>query len=718
MLPDLARGTETDDRARLTPGGGWSPFGRAGLELGMPARFAAQVRLHGPRPAVRWAGGSWTYGRLASRAWRIAHAILGRCGDREEPVAILLPQGPELIAAILGALAAGKIYVALDPAHSPFRNRDALADCSPALLLGRPGEPTAARDFLTGDRLLDLAAIDERAPSEDPRLDLAPDRLAYIYYTSGSTGRPKGVADCHRNVLHNILRYTDSLMIGCEDRLTLLQSCAYSGAVSSLFAALLNGASSHLIDLPAEGVQGLARRIEAERITMFHGVPAIFRALAATDVDLSSLRVVRLEGDLAGRRDAELFQRRFGRGCMLVNGLGATETGLTCQYFLAPDRPLAAGGLPVGHPTADVEIAILGEDGSEAAPGVIGEVEVRSRYLAVGYWGDPARTAERFGGDRGGVRRYRSGDLGRRRSDGAVELLGRKDLLVKLNGAWVDLGAVEQALLELDGGEGCRGRGAGDGRRADGARGLSRAGGMPPPDPAECGPASRGARRGLPAPTRWRVAAGAAQDANGKIDRARLPAPADRLATTDLRTPAMRRRLLAGDPGAGSDPAGPAVRARRAATRSPRSSWRCCWSERCRCRAAGPDRRLDHARPAGAAARPRARHRLRDAPGRGRRRHAAGAVPWRARPSGRLPGAGPAPGALAAGLRGAPAQARRSPARRRLPCHGWRRAMRRSCGRSSATGPARWPGTAWAGRWPWRPRDCCARAGLKWRRRC
>ena len=275
----------------------------------MPARFAAQVRLHGPRPAVRWAGGSWTYGRLASRAWRIAHAILGRCGDREEPVAILLPQGPELIAAILGALAAGKIYVALDPAHSPFRNRDALADCSPALLLGRPGEPTAARDFLADDRLLDLAAIDERAPSEDPKLDLAPDRLAYIYYTSGSTGRPKGVADCHRNVLHNILRYTDSLMIGCDDRLTLLQSCAYSGAVSSLFAALLNGASSHVIDLPAEGVQGLARRIEAERITMFHGVPAIFRALAATDVDLSSLRVVRLEGDLAGRRDAETFQR-------------------------------------------------------------------------------------------------------------------------------------------------------------------------------------------------------------------------------------------------------------------------------------------------------------------------------------------------------------------------------------------------------------------------
>jgi amino acid adenylation domain-containing protein len=442
-------------------------------------------------------------------------------------------RGPELIAAILGALAAGKIYVPLDPAHSPARNRDALADCSPALLLGRPGEPRAARDLLTGDRLLDLAAIDERAPSEDPNLDLAPDRLAYIYYTSGSTGRPKGVADCHRNVLHNILRYTDSLMIGCEDRLTLLQSCAYSGAVSSLFAALFNGASSHVIDLPAEGVQGLARRIEAERITMFHGVPAIFRALVATDVDLSSLRVVRLEGDLAGRRDAELFQRRFGRGCALVNGLGATETGLTCQYFLAPDRPLAAGGLPVGYPIADVEIAILGEDGSEAAPGVIGEVEVRSRYLAVGYWGDPARTAERFGGDCGGVRCYWSGDLGRRRSDGALELLGRKDLLVKLNGAWVDLGAVEQALLELPGVRDA----AVVVREAEGGRTELVAylvpAGMPPPDPSEwrAGFARRAPQ--LPAPTRWEWLPALPPDANGKIDRAKLPAPADRLATTD-----------------------------------------------------------------------------------------------------------------------------------------------------------------------------------------
>ena len=158
---------------------------------------------------------------------------------------------------------------------------------------------------------------------------------------------------------------------------------------------------------------------------------------------------------------------------------------------------------------------------------------MRSRYLAVGYWGDPARTAERFGGDCGGVRRYRSGDLGRRRSDGALELLGRKDLLVKLHGAWVDLGAVEQALLELPGVKDA----AVVVREAEGGRTELVAylvpAGMPPPDPAEwrAGFARRAPQ--LPAPTRWEWLPALPQDANGKIDRAKLPAPADRLATTD-----------------------------------------------------------------------------------------------------------------------------------------------------------------------------------------
>jgi amino acid adenylation domain-containing protein len=529
-----------DDRARLVLGRGWVPFGREALAHGIPRRFATQVRAHGQRPAVRSAIETWSYAELAQRAWQIAHAILERRGDAEEPVALLLRQGPELLAGILGTLAAGKIYVPLDPAHPDARNQRAVADCRPPLLLTSSGELERARGWLADDRLLTLDRLGPDLPGDDPALDLAPHRLAYLFYTSGSTGRPKGVVDCHRNVLHNILRYTDSLRIGCEDRLTLLQSCAFSGSVSSLFAAVLNGACSHPIDLAAEGIQALARRIAAERITMFHGVPAIFRQLTASGACLDSLRVIRLEGDLASRRDAELFQQRFTAGCTLVNGLGATETGLTCQYFLSPNTPLSESGLPVGHPTTDVETLILDDAGEPVEPGEIGEIAVRSRYLAVGYWQDPARTAERFRPDIQGTRLYHSGDLGRRRPDGAIELLGRKDLLAKLHGAWVDLSAVESALLALEGvGEAvAMVRQSRSGRSELVAYVVPST--APPPAPATLRAALSARGVDVPVPARWCLLDALPHDANGKIDRARLPD----MAETDP-SPAAARTMRA-----------------------------------------------------------------------------------------------------------------------------------------------------------------------------
>jgi amino acid adenylation domain-containing protein len=513
-----------DDRARLTPADGWIPFGD--VERSIPDCFVLQVQRHADRQAVRMGTECLTYQELADRAYRVAHAILARRGDQEEPIALLLEQGPGLIAAILGVLAAGKIYVSLDPAHPPERNRRALADCEPPLLLSSPAEAGRARAWMNrDDAVLDLGALGPGLPCTDPRLDLKPDRLAYIFYTSGSTGGPKGVADCHRDVLHNVLRYTDSLRIGCADRLTLLQSCAFSGSVSSLFAALLTGACSHPLDLRREGVQGLARRIEDERVTMFHGVPAIFRELAATSADLTSLRVIRLEGDLAGPRDAELFRRRFGAGCTLVNGLGATETGLSCQYFLAPDSPVPSPTLPVGYPTAGVEVDVVDDAGLPASAGEIGEIVVRSRYRAVGYWRNPALTEAMFRPGSGGARRYLSGDLGRRRADGAIELLGRKDLQVKLRGEWVDTAAVEAALLGL----GLAREAAVVPRELRPGRlelvAYLVAAGDPPPEAGAVRSALAARHPGLPLPTRWRFLRAMPQDANGKLDRARLPDP-------------------------------------------------------------------------------------------------------------------------------------------------------------------------------------------------
>ena len=188
-----------------------------------------------------------------------------------------------------------------------------------------------------GDR--PVLVVDAIGPADDPGIETTPDSLAYVFFTSGSTGRPKGVYDTHRNVLHNVLRYTNTLEIAPNDRLSLVQSPSFSGTVSSLFSALLNGAAVFPFGLDEGGFGRLADLVRDERITIYHSVPAVFRALLRSDAkSFPDVRVVRLEGDRASSFDVELHRRHFGNGSVLVNGLGLTETGLVRQLFVDHQR--------------------------------------------------------------------------------------------------------------------------------------------------------------------------------------------------------------------------------------------------------------------------------------------------------------------------------------------------------------------------------------------
>jgi thioesterase domain-containing protein len=268
-----------------------------------------------------------------------------------------------------------------------------------------------------------------------------------VFFTSGSTGTPKGVFDSHRNVLHNVRRYTNALAISADDRLTLLQSCAFSGSVSSLFGALLNGATIFPFDFARQGPVELGRLLQREQLTIYHSVPSIFRSFLTGSIHLPRVRVIRLEGDRATSLDAELYRRHFGPHCVLANGLGTTETGLCRQYLIDRSTKVADGILPVGYPVEDMEVEILDEQGSQVEVGQQGEITVRSRYLALGYWRRPDLTGAAFRSEPDGKRTYRTGDMGRMRPDGCLEYLGRKDFQPKIRGHRVDIADVESQLI-------------------------------------------------------------------------------------------------------------------------------------------------------------------------------------------------------------------------------------------------------------------------------
>jgi acyl-coenzyme A synthetase/AMP-(fatty) acid ligase/thioesterase domain-containing protein/acyl carrier protein len=277
------------------------------------------------------------------------------------------------------------------------------------------------------------------------------DDLAYIYYTSGTTGRPKGVVDTHRNVLHNVMRYTNGLYLCPDDRLTLLQAPMFSGAVSNVFGALLNGAALFPYDVARAGVAGIGPWLLENEITIYHSVPVLFRQfLRSVDANqkFPSVRVVRLEGDHASPADVELFRRHFADDAVLVHGLGATECGLVRRFVIGHDTPFEGSIVPIGYAIEDMHMRLLDEHGNDVPDGEPGEIAIESRYLSPGYWKRQDLTERAFtAGREPGTRLYHTGDVGRMRSDGCLEHLGRRDHQSKVRGQRVDVEAVESALV-------------------------------------------------------------------------------------------------------------------------------------------------------------------------------------------------------------------------------------------------------------------------------
>jgi acyl-coenzyme A synthetase/AMP-(fatty) acid ligase len=189
-----------------------------------------------------------------------------------------------------------------------------------------------AHDLAAGIRTVIDVKL-ENDPFSTANLDLAvsPDTIAYIFYTSGSTGAPKGVADCHRNVLHNIRRYTNTLKFAPGDVLSLVQNPSFSGTVSSLFGALLNGAAIAPYNLSNDGLPALSAWLRRSRVTVCHSVPSSYRQLSDPATRFPNVRLVRLEGVCTAA--IAHFESNFQDHCTLVNGLGF-QCGLVRQFFI------------------------------------------------------------------------------------------------------------------------------------------------------------------------------------------------------------------------------------------------------------------------------------------------------------------------------------------------------------------------------------------------
>jgi len=421
------------------------------MEETLVSRLEETLQSEPSRLALKSRSGALTYRHLDELSARCAAGLQAKLEDRFAPVALMMKHDAPLIAAIVGILRGGGFYFVLNLALPAARLRQIIEEVRPrAIVTDREHVEQARRATASKARVLlfdDLAsrsASFSRGPAEDRN-------LCAIFYTSGSSQRPRALIYTHGGTMHNAANHSRSLGITARDRITLLSPCSAAASASAIFGALLNGACLFPFDPIHEGLRAIRDWIKTEAITIYHSVPSLYRrfmeSLALGEI-LPSIRVVKLGGEPVFASDVDLFRRHLRRGSVLINGLGLTEAnGNVCHFHVTHDTTLNTATVPVGKPLDGVEMKLLDPDGTEVTPGKAGEIALRGKYLAPGFWtGDRVQRCTVHERDW-----FRTGDLGRCGSDGLLEHLGRKDDQLKLHGQWIRIAEIEAALMQTPG---------------------------------------------------------------------------------------------------------------------------------------------------------------------------------------------------------------------------------------------------------------------------
>lgn len=393
--------------------------------------------------------GTCTYSELLSIARRLARLI---GSDPSTPVAVAVPKGRFQIASVLAAIATGSPYLPLDPTWPSLRAATCLADSG----CRRVVTTQALRESL--DLADNIVVIDCRSdavatatPIEAPA---RPGDLAYILYTSGSTGTPKGVRITQVAVINAIVETNAHFDVAASDRVLGLTELHHDMSVFDIFGTLSAGATVVLPDpVQRKDPAHWLDLIDRHQVSIWNSVPAMLEMLAvhvaahAGRTPPTSLRLVFLGGDWIPVALPD--QLATWRGDTRVVSVGGpTETTLWNIWHEVNELSPQWSSIPYGKPIANTRYHILNAGDEDCPDWVPGEMCCAGIGVTPGYVGG-AEDAKKFGRHPvSGERIYRTGDLGRYRSDGTIEFLGRTDFQLKLRGVRIEPGEIEHALAQ------------------------------------------------------------------------------------------------------------------------------------------------------------------------------------------------------------------------------------------------------------------------------
>jgi acyl-CoA ligase (AMP-forming) (exosortase A-associated) len=415
----------------------------------------------------------YSYEHVATLVEQFGRAMIARSLRVQERVAVFLPKQLETVVTMFGAARAGLTFVPVNPILKAPQVRHILGDCDVRVLVTSPERyATLERDLLECPALdcVVLVGSDAAPPPSPGRFALmtwsealrsAPAAAAFhriidmdmvsILYTSGSTGRPKGVVLSHRNMVtgaHSVAQYLENAP---DDRLLAVLPFSFDYGFSQLSTAFSVGASVVLMDyLFARDILTVAQR---ERVTGLAGVPPLWAQLAElewpAEVRESLRYITNSGGAMPGATLARLRSALPSTRVFLMYGL----TEAFRSTFLPPSEIDRRPG-SMGKAIPNAEILVVRPDGTPCEPNEVGELVHRGSLVALGYWNDPQKTAERFKpapGRPGGLVMPEiavwSGDTVRKDEDGYLYFVGRRDEMIKTSGYRVSPTEIEEVVF-------------------------------------------------------------------------------------------------------------------------------------------------------------------------------------------------------------------------------------------------------------------------------
>lgn len=365
-------------------------------------------------------------------------------------VGIMMERSPSMVVSMLAIMKCGAAFVPIDPAYPRERTAYMAKESAISCMLIQAINMQKAAECYEGDLVaVDLELVQENAKSELAIPAVNINDLCYLNFTSGSTGKPKGVGVEFGNI-NNYINWANDFYFNNEKgfHFPLFTSLSFDLTLTSILSPLLRGDTLYVYE--TEDIAMLIASVfNDSRVTAIKMTPSHIAMLKHLSVTETNIKVAIVGGEALTHHHIDIL-RKLNPEMKIYNEYGPTETTVGCiAREVNESHPISN----VGHPIVNTAIYILNRDGQILPLHEVGEICVAGAGVARGYWRRAEITSEKFVhvNFSGHERIFRTGDMGRSVADGSFEYLGRRDDQVKVRGHRIELGEIQQNILNMNG---------------------------------------------------------------------------------------------------------------------------------------------------------------------------------------------------------------------------------------------------------------------------